>query len=344
MNKDTEQVSLEDRLVQQLRGNLNALQKQHRDLRRKTFIQIFLIFLIGGLLALIAIVLDPGKGLEWSLAALFLAMVGALVLVVNRQDPWARTVGAQLMPAICAVNEELKYQSTFEHEQDFFEAFQKLNLIGHYQQPELQHYLRGRHRGRHFELVSARLLQRIKNSGSHKNQTKSFKVLLLRIQSSHDLPARISILPRSRDSVSSRVEDRFREEDMVVIELGDTEFDTIFAVGYDRADPQGEERVRQMLTPDMQKALVAISRIRGPQYLSPKLHVGMMHDSLYLRLQLFKPIALFGIIPSEIPATFAPVRFFLLPDPEFERNVRLMVKDVATIYRIIDQLPSQKEQ
>lgn len=339
MNKNTEQASLEDQLVLQLRGKVDSLQKQHRELRRKTFIQIGVIFASAGLLAIIAAVLDPEKVLGWSLAALFLAVVSGLVLVVNRQNSWERTVSEQMMPAICSSNEKLEYQSTFEHEKKFFKAFQELNLIGRHQKPELLHYLRGRHLDRHFELVNARLEMR-----TGKNTNSSFKVLLLRVQSSHDLPARISILPRSRNSVSSRVKDRFREEDMVRIELGDTEFDRIFVVGYDRADPEGEERVRQILTPDMQKALVAISRIRGPQYLSPTLRVGMIHDSLYLRLQLFKPFALFGIIPSELPAPFAPARFFLLPDPAFERNVRPILENIATIYRIIDELPPQKEQ
>ena len=329
MSENRTESSQADQLIEQLDGELSELKQAHQTLREKTR---KLLMTVAAVILVAAVVLAATAGEDGIAMAVVLLIGSSMVtafLLFQRHRQWATRVLEQVMPAICDMHEKLKYAPTVsEDKRAFVEPWQKLELVAHHSKRELNHHLRGRHRNRHFEVVAARL-----STGGKDGQTV-FDGLLMRIQTGRDVPARIVVRPRSMFS--------FRLKNTVEVKLGNESFDERFEVCHDEADPKGEQRVREIFTPEMQEALLSISREEGGlTHDRAAITAGFIHDSLYLTLVQAQSSKV-GKVSVEKPVKFLQVRNFLREDPQLEKTVREALEHVGVIYRIIDRLPERQ--
>ncbi len=329
MGEIREDNSQADQLIEQLDGELGELKQKHQSLRQKTQMQLMAAAAVLLVVAAVLAVTAGEDGMGMAVALLIGSAVGFTLLIVIRQRAWTRQVLDRVMPAICDRHEKLQYAPTVHDDpRAFVEPWRKLELVAHHRKRQLNHHLRGKHRNRHFEVVAARL------SSGGKDSHTVFDGLLMRIQTGRDVPARIVVRPRSLLS--------FRVNDTLEVKLGNDAFDERFEVRHDEADPEGEQRVRDIFTPQMQEALLAISREEGGlAHDRAALNAGFIHDSLYLTLVRAQSSKV-GKVSVEKPVQFLQVRNFLRKDPRLEETAREALEHVGVIYRIIDRLPARQ--
>jgi len=191
----------------------------------------------------------------------------------------------------------------------------------------VKHLLRGEYRGRRFEMAHADL--RSRSSGKDSSDSEVFKGLLFRIQTQANFEPGLSIRPNFGLFVKA-----FGKR---AIPAGNEAFDALFLVSPDDGSALDTEQLNRVLTPDWQRALVALNESLGTVPITghPRLHAGLKYDAFYMTLTLQER----GRFRTLRSRPFPDVGHVLAAESRLEHDLHKLIEDVGNIYRIIDQLP-----
>jgi hypothetical protein len=125
---------------------------------------------------------------------------------------------------------------------------------------------------------------------------------------------------------------------MSEISFGNPAFEEKLKVTAELRGPQDEAWLRHFLDPGFQSALLAVDEAEGRlSYGCSAISAAFMGDTFYLSLSRWEKRKL-GPIVYEQPRGFMQQRLFLRERLDLEKAIHDMFNDVATAYRIIDQL------
>ncbi|WP_151704498.1 DUF3137 domain-containing protein [Nitrincola alkalilacustris] len=308
-------------------GRFPALEAEREALRQRVKQQLKVIGTAAVLISLILWVLlgEPGEGL--AILVIVMATAYAAYLLYRGQKQWEQRVLDEVIPEVCSALHGLEYQAVVTSK-DYLAPYETLGLVGESNDPKLTHYFKGSHHGVGFECVHANLQN---TSGKSKHTTPVFEGLLFRIQVPVNIDARILILPNA--GVFSK------RRDMAIVPLGNPAFDEKFVVSHEMSNSHGEALIRSVITPEFQSALLRINaRESDLAYGRSAITAGMIYDSLYLALTRFKLSSSIGPVKIERPQAFLSMGFFMRANSGLETSVSEMVKDIETVYRIIEEL------
>lgn len=302
-------------------------------LRSRTF-RDFKLLAVAAAIAFVALIIlvDAGAGI---VASIGIAIFGGY-LVYKRQSRWEQQVVDAVLPSICAFL-NLRYSPTRVAD-DYVVPFEKLGVVGTSNRRTLTHHFTGSHDGTGFEFVQADLTRR--SGGKNRSSAQVFHGLLFRIQVPVHVPIRILIVPNF-GTITLKLAKMFpssADRGMMPISFDNPAFEEKLNVTAELRGPQDEAWVRSFLGPAFQSALLAIDEAEGRlSYGCSAISAAFMGDTFYLSLSRYAKRKL-GPIVYEQPRGFMQQRLFLRERLDLEKAIHEMFNDVATAYRIIDQL------
>ncbi len=324
-----------DTLVERLRPNLDELERERQDRRRKALIWIGVL---GGVVLAVAIASALGMarqaGAQGAGFGTFPLIFGGVLLVLlgaRLNKRWQKRFGAMMIPAVLE-----QIDSSFDYREDadknFVKPYSELELIGYWNRGEVQHRIDGSYQGRRFEMVHANLLNH--SGGKNSSTTSVFHGLLVRIQTRNNVEPGLCIRPNFGWFAKA-----FGKRS---VPTGNEAFDDVFLVSPDDGSDLDTEKLNQSLTPDWQEALLAINKQLGiTAHGQPKLSAGLKYDALYLTVALYREGRSFGPFRSERSRPFPEVGNLFSSDPDLEGSLRRLIDDIGTFRRIIDRLPRE---
>ncbi len=320
-----------ERLAEHLQPKIDELEREREATRRSAFRWFaFLGFAtLGVAIAAAVFVAMQAGGAGAGFGVMPLAFGGALIVIsaYRHQTRWSDRVGRVLIPEVCkALDGDIKYQA--EADRSFVKPYNALEMIGPWNRGWVKHLLRGEYRGRRFEMAHADL--RARSSGKNSSgDSDVFKGLLFRIQTQANFEPGLSIRPNFGWLTKA-----FGKR---VIPTGNKEFDALFLVSPDDGSALDTEQLNRVLTPDWQRALLALNETLGtvPITGEPRLHAGLKYDAFYMTLSL-KERGRFRTLRSR---PFPDVGHILATESSLDRDLHKLIKEIGIVYRVIEQLP-----
>jgi hypothetical protein len=302
-------------------------------LRGRTLRDLKLLAIVAAI-AVVALTIMVDAGM--SMVAFVLIAIFAGDLIYRRQTRWEQQVIDAVLPSICAFL-DLRYSPTRAAD-DYVAPFEKLGVVGKSNRRTLTHHFTGSRSDTGFEFAHADLTRR--SGGKNRTNSPIFHGLLFRIQVPVQVPIRILIVPNF-GTITLKLAKMFpsaADVGMTAISFGNPSFEEKLKVTAELRGPQDEAWVRHFLDPGFQSALLAIDEAEGRlSYGCSAISAAFMGDTFYLSLSRWEKRKL-GPIVYEQPRGFMQQRLLLRKRLDLEKAIHEIFNDVATAYRIIDQL------
>ena len=317
-----------DRLVERIEPKLADLKKELEANRRSAIRRLAVTAAVTVAAAIavsivMTLTLDTGASML-GIVPIFIGGVVIIRMILRQQEQWRAQVAGALLPRICEQFEgDMEYQA--EADRNFVKPYTALDLVGRWTSGEVQHLIRGKYRGRQFEMVYAHL-----RAGSNRQGAgQVFQGLLLRIQTMASFEPGLSIRPNFGLFVKA-----FGKR---AVPTGDEKFDSLFLVSPDDNSKLDTEQLNRLFPPEWQQALLAIHEDLGPVPISgqSRLSAGAKYDALYLAIGLEE----LGPMRSLRSRPFPDAGNVLTGSSALPEMVRKTVDDVLVGPRAIDRLP-----
>lgn len=319
---------------------ISALHARRVELREQTKREGIIIGVASVVCALLlAFVQSDGDSL-WVLG-LIAGAIGIAWRLNSHQKAWNSHVIDTVMPVLCEALGDVEHHPT-GIDPAVILPFEQLGLIPTSTRQGLSHLLRGRHRATGFEVLYADLSER-RRSGENSNASSSnvFHGLLFRIQVPAHIPIHIAIKPRffGVPAVLTRLFQPAVVAKLTEVQFADSEFASKFEVRAELREAADAERVRALISPEIQRAFLALNEREGA-LLGDRaaFSAAFAEDSFYLALSRYGKTVLAGIAFEKTRPFLDPGLYVMGDEVELETRLRLLLSDAQIAHRIIDQL------
>ena len=288
----------------QLKPSLMVLEGERR---KRLFIQRLLVwptFLIPVAIALFIVagfVVAGSEDKDLIIASVILLLTFALFvpLLLRKvtNDAWAKHLGVEVMPVICAHFPGMRYQKnncpSFPLKQ-----MEKLGVVAKHNKVEARHYLSGHHKDVAFEILEADLFNKLSQvARGGRSDGKVFSGLLIHFSLPKEAPGKI-VIWNDRGSWGNKL-DAHAAENMTIqmrpVPFDDANFEKAFEVYSDTVTG-----TQMFLNSAFRTCLVSIAQIAGGIMGSRVMNAGFEGRSFFLELRRTEKLIKMGPLNQPI--------------------------------------------
>jgi len=296
---------------------------------------------VGSVLAAILLARVPSNGDGLGILGPIAGAIGMGWRLTSLQKGWASRVVDTVMPVLCEAMGRAEYRER-GIDPAVLAPFEELGVIPRSTRQDLQHHLRGWEGGTEFEVLAADLSQR--SSGGQGGSASSrhiFHGLLFRIQLPIRVPTHVLVRPRPI-GIPAALGGLFQSPlvaSLHEVDVGPGDFSTRFEVRAALRDPSTADRVRALISPRVQQALLELNAAEGGLIDDrPAFTAAFQDDRLLLALSRYGKSKVGGIA-FERTRPFLDAGLYLMGDEaELARRLDAMLQDARIGHRIVQRL------